>query len=325
MCIRFDSLIKLLIFFVLFSILHLLHPHPDRCEDDSILNSLKGLEIYWPYSENWDGSSIPVICYSTPDFKYINEDKVMAYKLSKDINGVTSLDSLIIDEEYAKSHPVWVVKNSEFNISDLDKIFNSEPTSNGIHYIPRNRNLVKTSKRQSVNSSTNSLVNETKIESIQSNTQHDTWISGGSEYVLYWFFPTSGFGISTHQTSQIKLSRSEISKNTVRTINFDANFDWFVGQEHNRLKVIEFDPGQNISFDIKITTTYHEKESAVSTTGEFKTTITLNNVDEKIMDYTIARTAMFTIETLQSDGSNKKTFNGNGVNVVIKIKPIQGA
>lgn len=297
----------------------------ENAENKSLeLLSIDGLEVYWPYSENWDGKSMPVICSVVPDFQYIDGDKVMAYKLSTSDNGEMTIDSLLVDENYAKTHPVWVVKNSEFSLSDLDKIFKSEPTSKGISYIPRSKDVMKTPGRQAVSAATNSIVSETKIESIQSTVQHDDWLNGGSEYVLYWFFPTSSFGIATHQTNQIQMSRSEISNKTIRTLDFDANFDWFNGQEHNRLKIIEFDPGKDMSFEIKLSTSYHEKDKAETITGEFKTTITVNENDDPIMDYTIPRTSMFTVETQQSDGSCKKTFNYSGVNVVVRIRSIQG-
>ena len=123
----------------------------------------------------------------------------------------------------------------------------------------------------------------------------------------------------------VSLGRDDINKGTVRSLDFIANYDWFEGQLHNRLKVVEYDPGTDISFEIKLSTTYKPKDEEVSYTGEFKTTIKLNNVDDEIMDETIARTAMFTTETQVDNTTYKKSFSKAGVTIGTTCRKIEGA
>lgn len=284
--------------------------------------SIRGLEIYWPYSEDWDGKSTPVIVKYPSDEKSLNDEYYTAYRYTQKKNGEQTIDSLLVNEEYSKKHPVWIVKTSNISDIDLYHIFNGENTTNGIHYIPR-----KSKKKQTQNASYVSNIDnvaETRINSIQSTVQHDTWINGGSEYILYWFFPTNSFGLAEHHTEQIQLSRKEISKGATRNLDFIANYDWFIGQSHNRLKVIEFDPGENTDIDIKIKASYKPKDSDITVDGEFSTKITINNNDDMIMEHTMTRTSMLTTETRVNDKYFQRKFSGNGVNVVASIKSIEG-
>lgn len=63
------------------------------------------LQIYWPYSENWDGKSAPIIacCYQ-------------GYIIAE--NGQI-IDGLDFTEEYAKINPVWIINESPVRYSAL--------------------------------------------------------------------------------------------------------------------------------------------------------------------------------------------------------------
>lgn len=59
--------------------------------------------------------------------------------------------------------------------------------------------------------------------------------------------------------------------------------------------------------------------------GLDETTIKLNNVDDEIMDETIARTAMFTTETQVDNTTYKKSFSKAGVTIGTTCRKIEGA
>lgn len=277
--------------------------------------SIDQMEIYWPYSENWDGTSIPIVTYRSESEEYIDGDKVWAYKYIPLDNGDYEIDSLLIDENYAMENPVWVIGKKTIDTDELVKLKKDNSSSS---YIPRDKNLV------ALRSTSNNVVAETKVTTIQSTKQHDDWLNGGSEYVISWFFPTAGFGIAEHKTSQIKLARDEISKKKTREINFVGNYDWEKGQQHNRLRIIEFDPGKNRELTIEMSTSYKPKDSDTTLTGKFTTKTTINKTDDFIMEHTIARTAMFTTETRVNDSLFQKSFTGSGVTVNVAIRGING-
>lgn len=292
-------------------------------EDMFLIN---GLEIYWPYSEDWDGQSIPMITYCPSNGEYIDEDKLMAYKYTPLDDENYKIDSLLINEEYVMKNPVWVINTKSIEEHELIKLKKNKDFSK---FYPRNEKLMTINNSYlkptpSVRSTPFYKIAETTVTSIKSEKQHDDWANGGSEYIIYWFFPVSNFGLSQHCTQQIKLSRKEISRATTRNINFIGNFDWDKGQTHNRIKIIEFDPGNNTKYKIEFSTTYKPKDSEHSVTGKFSTEIEINKPDDHIMELTIPRTVMFTHQTKVNDNLYKKSFTENGVTVNVNISGIEG-
>ncbi len=73
-----------------------------------------GMQIYWPYSEDWDGSTAPVITFdpgngaeSNYGFRIGNPD-----------------EEILVTEAYAREHPVWVVNsNTDSGYTTLDQYF----------------------------------------------------------------------------------------------------------------------------------------------------------------------------------------------------------
>ena len=68
------------------------------------------IQIYWPYSESWDGKSLPVITFDPEN----GEDSNVGYELITDDQGSRSVRTVVVDEDMAKSRPVWIVnRNSD--------------------------------------------------------------------------------------------------------------------------------------------------------------------------------------------------------------------
>lgn len=67
---------------------------------------LDKVQIYWPYSENWDGETLPLITWygervnSTTNFAYIYS------------NG--QLRRIRVNDEYAQQHPVWIINSARY-------------------------------------------------------------------------------------------------------------------------------------------------------------------------------------------------------------------
>lgn len=259
---------------------------------------LNGIEIYWPYSDNWDGVSQPVVVLNTgDDNQYIEADKTFAYRFVQDGDDV-DIETIIVDERYAEENPVWVINHSDVSLSDIVSL----KTGNyeGTAYVPRK-----------VADSDRTNVCELMANTIKSVKQHDDWLNGGSEYIIYWFFP---YGedqdkLKYNCTSQIKISRKEIKAGKARTINFVGNFDWAMAQRYNKLKVIEFDPGADINIPIKLSVEVKGVKLSI------ETKISINKNDERVMEYEIPRSALFTTETKVSDTEYTKSFYGDGVTV----------
>lgn len=74
---------------------------------DSVTDS--GLQIYWPYSEDWDGISYPVITYDPGDGSESN----YGYEIGFDENGERTLKRVVVDEKMAMERPVWVINTND--------------------------------------------------------------------------------------------------------------------------------------------------------------------------------------------------------------------
>lgn len=275
------------------------------------ITNLNDIEIYWPYSEDWDGISQPVIVLRTGnDDQYIEDDKTYAYRMVAK-EGAIEMETLIVNEEYAKKNPVWVIGKSDLPFDEIVNLKhgNYDQTSIIPRTIPETRALP------------NDYVSRLMVTTLQSTQQHDDWVNGGSEYVLYWFFPTvfdKTGAVETNICGQIKMSRKEINNKVVRTINFLGNDDWIEDQLYNRLKIIEFDPGKDMKFDIDLKGTYK------GFTGELKTSITLNKTDEMILDQKLERKAQMADELLvdPQEKSYSRTLFGGGVYVTTLFRPV---
>lgn len=82
----------------------------------------EGVQIYWPYSENWDGESLPVITY---DPGYGLETNT-GWKLSSD---GTQAEEILVDEKLAQSGCVWVVNsNEDAGLLPLSYLRKSDPS-----------------------------------------------------------------------------------------------------------------------------------------------------------------------------------------------------
>ena len=87
------------------------------------------LQIYWPFSENWDGKTKPVISYLPDDN---SQDKNIGYYYEGG-----ELKSVVVDREYAKTHPVWIVNESMMGYNNIPD-FNNFREGDFLNIAPRN-------------------------------------------------------------------------------------------------------------------------------------------------------------------------------------------
>ena len=76
-----------------------------------------GYQLYWPYSEDWDGETYPVITFD-PGY---GAESNYGYELSPGPSGAIITDTLTVDEALAQRRPVWVVNsNSDAAFTPLE-------------------------------------------------------------------------------------------------------------------------------------------------------------------------------------------------------------
>jgi len=68
-----------------------------------------GLQIYWPFSESWDGSEMPLMTFDPGTDSQSNE----GYEVIVSEDGSRIVRKVIITEAMARKRPVWVVNSND--------------------------------------------------------------------------------------------------------------------------------------------------------------------------------------------------------------------
>lgn len=136
-------------------------------DPDRFLKALEesDVQIYWPFSENWDGEHMPIITYDPENESSWN----VGYKISLEEDGSHHVEKVMVDEEMAKTSPVWVVnRNSDSEYTSLELLRREDPdwgTGGG--------NII-------VKSPLRSLI----LKDFTMNRQYDSWFAGASEFFV---------------------------------------------------------------------------------------------------------------------------------------------
>ena len=77
---------------------------------DDLLTALArtDCQLYWPYSDGWDGKTFPVITFDPGSGLETN----YGYEISVGPDGARIVDSVYVDEALAMKRPVWVFNNN---------------------------------------------------------------------------------------------------------------------------------------------------------------------------------------------------------------------
>lgn len=172
-------------------------------EVEAFLNSLSesDLQIYWPYSEDWDGEEMPIVTF---DPGYGSEYNY-GYKISRDKDGFHAVDSIYVDEQVAMEHPVWVIN-----------------TNDDALYTP----LDLFRPAQSASAATKSGSRMLYMKSFKMLRHYDSWFRGASEFFIKCG-SVNGFSASTE--AELKLYSPSVTDFLVvirrKYLNMDMPFD----------------------------------------------------------------------------------------------------
>jgi len=130
---------------------------------EDYFNSLidSGLQIYWPYSEDWDGETFPIITFN-PGY---GAESNYGYKLSIGEGGARIVDSVYVDENVALKTPVWVINtNDDSAFSPLDLIVRQSKSAPRAGSSDKNETLT--------------------LKSFTMLRNYDSWFAGASEFFI---------------------------------------------------------------------------------------------------------------------------------------------
>ena len=133
--------------------------------------SSSGMQIYWPYSDNWDGEQVPLITFD-PGFGGSNN---YAYEIAWKDGAYRVLDSVYVDENVAMDRPVWVINrndDSEYTPLDLFTRAGSFPEKG------------KTEDFNFDDDPSGGGKNNLFIRDFTMLRQYDSWFAGASEFFI---------------------------------------------------------------------------------------------------------------------------------------------
>ena len=133
------------------------------------------IQIYWPFSERWDGMQIPIITFDPEDGAEVN----IGYRLEYDEDGSRHVQKVIVDEEMAGEHPVWVVnRNSDAGFATLEMLRREDPQwgEGGGNIIVRPQKSLETKS----STGGKALV----LREFTMNRNFDSWFAGASEFFV---------------------------------------------------------------------------------------------------------------------------------------------
>lgn len=85
--------------------------------------SSSGLQIYWPYSEEWDGETLPLITFDPGNGSESN----YAYVVNSVSGRYEVTDSVMVNEKVAMERPVWVINtNTDSNCVPLESFLSTK-------------------------------------------------------------------------------------------------------------------------------------------------------------------------------------------------------
>ena len=148
----------------------------DATDPDIFIEALTSsdVQIYWPFSENWDGETLPVITFDPEDGSEINT----GYRLYINDDGSRAMDEVVVDEALACREPVWVVnRNSDAGFTTLEMLRREDPEwGEGGGTI-----IVKPEVKSSDGDEPlRSLI----LKDFTMNRHFDTWFAGASEFFV---------------------------------------------------------------------------------------------------------------------------------------------
>jgi len=162
------------------------------------------VQIYWPYSQNWDGVSEPVITFDP--IAYVDHN--IGFKRVLQEDGSIRIDTVIVNDDYAYENPVWIINFSESFYGEIE------------------------------NAVTSTQVHKWSIGYVRSTVQYDNIFNGGSEF-MFMIIGGKLTSLSTAQAFEsivtVHLSRRDIRRGTFRRFYYELDDDWRVGPENKEL------------------------------------------------------------------------------------------
>ncbi|MBE6234126.1 MAG: hypothetical protein E7118_06605 [Bacteroidales bacterium] len=140
--------------------------------------SSSDVQIYWPYSESWNGKDLPVITFDPED----NSDRNIGYRIAVNDDGSRRIEEVTVDEGMAAEEPVWVVnRNSDAGFKTLEMLRREDPDwgEGGGSII-----VMPSATAHAVKAPDEKPLKTLLLKDFTMNRNYDSWFAGASEFFV---------------------------------------------------------------------------------------------------------------------------------------------
>jgi hypothetical protein len=127
-----------------------------------------GFQIYWPYFEEWDGKTLPVITFHPENGSESN----VGYLRVPQPDGSWKIEEMTVDEELAMQRPVWVVNRNEDAGGMTPQLFAKLAAS-----LPQ-------SESGPVSRAGSGELRTLTLKEFRASRNYDSWFAGASEFYV---------------------------------------------------------------------------------------------------------------------------------------------
>lgn len=212
------------------------------------------VQIYWPYSENWDGESSPVFTFDPGDGSEVN----YGFRVLEDGPGGRRIERIEVDEDYAENNPVWVVnRNSDGGFTSLEIMRREHPewdNGGGALIVGGKRSAAAPLWKGRAGAAGSGGRNGLKtlvLKEFTMKRNYDCWLAGGSEFFIKAgsvsdFFASTEAELQLYspQVTDFMIVVKRKQKGMALPFNTVVVSDWSEQLTHVAFMIVEDDGGR---------------------------------------------------------------------------------
>lgn len=141
------------------------------------------MQIYWPYYRNWDGKEWPIVTFDPGNGAEAN----VGYRLFIDSEGNRKVEAVVVDEEMAASHPVWVVnRNNDSGFTSMEVHRRNDPEwgTGGGSITVRPSSGLGCAEASATAAAQKGAFRTLVLHDLKMRRNYDCWFAGASEFFI---------------------------------------------------------------------------------------------------------------------------------------------
>lgn len=141
------------------------------------------MQIYWPYYRNWDGKEWPIVTFDPGNGAEAN----VGYRLFIDSEGNRKVEAVVVDEEMAASHPVWVVnRNNDSGFTSMEVHRRNDPEwgTGGGSITVRPSSGLGCAEASATAAAQKGAFRTLVLHDFKMRRNYDCWFAGASEFFI---------------------------------------------------------------------------------------------------------------------------------------------